>query len=149
MALTEQRNLKSTTILHESNIVQVQWADQVLRDGTVISENFHRRAYSEAEYAQYLADGGTQAILDTAQRDTLQMEKLMLRDECAQKDAQLTQLTQAFSELSAAKAQLESDMAAAQQAADAKSAAYEAKIAELQAQLAQELPNETALAEGA
>ena len=46
MALEEKRVLKQVNILPEQNSINVQWADQILRDGEVISEKFHRSAYS-------------------------------------------------------------------------------------------------------
>lgn len=56
MALTEQRVLKQITVLPEPKTVNVQWSDQVLRDGTVITETLHRKAYSEKQKNEFLAE---------------------------------------------------------------------------------------------
>lgn len=54
MALTEQRVLKQVTILPGQSAVNVQWADQILRDGVIISESFHRSAYTESQKDNFL-----------------------------------------------------------------------------------------------
>lgn len=64
MALTEQRIIKQITILPNNSAVNVQWADQVLRDGIVISETYHRKAYTIEQKTEFLAevDGATNYI---------------------------------------------------------------------------------------
>ncbi len=56
MALTEQRILKQVSILPSQSAVNVQWADQILRDGEVISENFHRKAYTIDQKEEFLLE---------------------------------------------------------------------------------------------
>ena len=56
MALTEQRILKSITVNVDSNTISVQHADQVLRDGEVISEQFHRKAYAAEQQEEFEAE---------------------------------------------------------------------------------------------
>lgn len=54
MALTEQRIIKQVTLLPQEGAIAVQWAHQVLRDGEVITESYHRRAYSGDEKEEFL-----------------------------------------------------------------------------------------------
>ncbi len=56
MALTEQRILKQVSILPAQSAVNVQWADQILRDGELISENFHRKAYTIDQKEEFLVE---------------------------------------------------------------------------------------------
>lgn len=56
MALTEQRILKQIAILPAQNAVNVQWADQILRDEEVVSETLHRKAYTQEQAAEFLAE---------------------------------------------------------------------------------------------
>ena len=56
MALTEQRILKAVTVKPEQQAIEVQWADQILRDGKAISEQYHRKAYSSDQKAEFLAE---------------------------------------------------------------------------------------------
>lgn len=56
MALTEQRIINQVTILPNQNAVQVQWADQILRDGEVISQQYHRKAYGAEQRAEFEAE---------------------------------------------------------------------------------------------
>lgn len=56
MQLTEQRIVKQITFLPESDAVNVQWADQVLRDGQVVSEAYHRKSYLRKQQAEFLAE---------------------------------------------------------------------------------------------
>lgn len=55
MALTEQKILKQVTIL-SSGSANVQWANQILRDGEVISETYERTAYGVDQKDQFLAE---------------------------------------------------------------------------------------------
>lgn len=59
---TEQRVLKQVQILPQSNTIQVQWADQVLKDGVVISETLHRCAYMQEQKDQFLAEVDNGAV---------------------------------------------------------------------------------------
>ena len=53
MALTEQTILKQITVLPEQAAINVQWANQVLRDDEVISETYHRKAYTQEQRAEF------------------------------------------------------------------------------------------------
>lgn len=56
MALTEQKVLKSVDVQLNTKTANVLWSHQILRDGDVISETNHRRAFSEAEKDDFLAE---------------------------------------------------------------------------------------------
>lgn len=58
---TEQRILQSVTHQVVANALEIEWRDQVLRDGVVISDTPHRRAYMEDELLQLQADLGAAA----------------------------------------------------------------------------------------
>ena len=54
--LTEQTVLKQVSILPAQSAIQVQWASQILRDGEVVSETFHRKAYTADQKAEFEAE---------------------------------------------------------------------------------------------
>lgn len=56
MALTEQRILKQVTILPNQSAANVQWANQILRDGELVTESYERKAYSVDQKAEFLAE---------------------------------------------------------------------------------------------
>lgn len=56
MALTEQRVLNQVSILPASGTINVQWADQILRDGEVISQSYYRKAYTQDQRAEFEAE---------------------------------------------------------------------------------------------
>lgn len=56
MALSEQRILKQVSILPAQSAVNVQWANQILRDGEVISETYERKAYTADQAAEFVAE---------------------------------------------------------------------------------------------
>lgn len=56
MALTEQRILNQVTVLPNANAINVQWADQILRDGEVIQQQYHRKAYGSGQQAEFEAE---------------------------------------------------------------------------------------------
>lgn len=56
MALTEQRILKQVTVLPAQSAVNVQWANQILRDGEVITETYERKAYTADQKDEFLAE---------------------------------------------------------------------------------------------
>lgn len=66
MALTEQRILKQVTMLPQSNTINIQWANQVIRDGSeLVSETYERKAYSQDQKADFIAEvEGGQAYSD-------------------------------------------------------------------------------------
>lgn len=56
MALSEQRILKQVAILPAQSAVNVQWANQILRDGELVSETYERKAYTAEQKAQFEAE---------------------------------------------------------------------------------------------
>lgn len=56
MALTEQTILNQITVLPAQSAINVQWANQVLRDDKVISETYHRKAYTKEQQAEFEAE---------------------------------------------------------------------------------------------
>ena len=56
MALTEQRIIKQVTVIPTNNAINVQWANQILRDGEVISETNERKAYGPGQQAEFTAE---------------------------------------------------------------------------------------------
>jgi len=56
MAFTEQTILNQITVLPAQSAIQVQWANQVLRDNEVISETYHRKAYMKEQQAEFEAE---------------------------------------------------------------------------------------------
>ena len=56
MALTEQKVLKQVAILPAQSAANVQWANQILRDGEVISETFERKAYTASQQAEFMVE---------------------------------------------------------------------------------------------
>lgn len=64
MALTEQRILKSIQVLSQQSAVNVQWANQILRDGELVTETYERKAYTAEQYHDFLAEvEGAEAYL--------------------------------------------------------------------------------------
>lgn len=56
MALSEQRILKQVSILPQQSAVNVQWANQILRDGEVITETYERKAYTQDQAAEFASE---------------------------------------------------------------------------------------------
>lgn len=56
MALIEQRVLKQVSVLPSTKTIEVQWSDQIIKDESVISEKYHRKAYSEKQKEEFLAE---------------------------------------------------------------------------------------------
>ena len=56
MALTEQKVLKQVTVLAQQSAANVQWANQILRDGEVITETYERKAYTQDQKDDFLAE---------------------------------------------------------------------------------------------
>lgn len=54
--LTEQRILKQVSILADIGFMNVQWANQVSRDGEIIAETFERKAYGPEQKEEFLAE---------------------------------------------------------------------------------------------
>ena len=53
---TEQRILKQVTVLASQSAVNVQWGNQVLKDGELLTETFERKAYTSDNKADFLAE---------------------------------------------------------------------------------------------
>ncbi len=56
MALTEKTIIKQVAVLPAQSAINVQWANQVLRDDEVISETYHRKAYTKEQQAEFEAE---------------------------------------------------------------------------------------------
>lgn len=56
MALTESTILKSVTVRQDVSTIEVCWVNQILRDGEVVSETPHRKAYSEDQRTEFEAE---------------------------------------------------------------------------------------------
>ena len=54
--LTEQRIVKQITTLPSQGAINVQWSNQILRDGTLVSETYERKAYTEDQVAEFSAE---------------------------------------------------------------------------------------------
>lgn len=53
MALTEQRTVNQITLLTKENAINVQWKNQILRDGEEISYTYERKSYSQDQKAEF------------------------------------------------------------------------------------------------
>lgn len=53
---TEQRILKQVTILAQQSAANVQWANQVLKDGVLLTETYERKAYTADQKAEFEAE---------------------------------------------------------------------------------------------
>ena len=56
MALTEKTIIKQVAVLPAQSAINVQWANQVLRDDEIISETYHRKAYTKEQQAEFEAE---------------------------------------------------------------------------------------------
>lgn len=56
MSLYEQKILKQVTILPDQSAINVQWANQIIKDGEVISEQLHRKAYLISDKEAFLSE---------------------------------------------------------------------------------------------
>lgn len=56
MAFTEQRILKQVAILPAQNAANVQWANQVLKDGELLTETYERKAYTAEQAAEFATE---------------------------------------------------------------------------------------------
>ena len=65
MALAEQKILKQVTTLVQQNAIQVQWANQILRDDELVTETYERKAYTADQKDDFLAEvEGAEAYVD-------------------------------------------------------------------------------------
>lgn len=56
MALTELRTVNQVSLLPQSNTINVQWKNQILRDGEEISYTYERKAYSQEQKSELEAE---------------------------------------------------------------------------------------------
>lgn len=56
MALSEETKQDQVTIDSGTNSVCVRWRNAILKDGVEIASSYHRKAYSEYEYTEFLAE---------------------------------------------------------------------------------------------
>lgn len=56
MALTEQRILRAVTVRPDADTIEVEWRDEILRDGEVITSTPHRKAYGADQKDEFLAE---------------------------------------------------------------------------------------------
>lgn len=52
----EKTILANVELLIAQNCIQVKWLNQILKDGVVISEVPHRKAYCQDQKAEFLAE---------------------------------------------------------------------------------------------
>lgn len=56
MAFTEQRILKQVTVLTSQSAINVQWSNQILKDGEVVAETLERKAYTADQKDTFLVE---------------------------------------------------------------------------------------------
>lgn len=56
MALTEQKVLSQITALPESSTFNVQWKNQILKDGEVIASTYERKCYAIEQKDEFLLE---------------------------------------------------------------------------------------------
>lgn len=56
MTLTEQKVLSQVTALPESSTFNVQWKNQILKDGEVIASAYERKCYAIAQKDEFLLE---------------------------------------------------------------------------------------------
>lgn len=54
--LTEQKVVNQVTLLPQISGIQVQWKNQILRDGVEISYTYERKAYAQEQKAEFEAE---------------------------------------------------------------------------------------------
>ena len=127
MSFTESKIIKQITILPESGAVNVQWANQVLKDGTeVISETFERKAYSAGLTGFSTEVGALDVDAFLAAFDTATLDE---------KVEALAAKATAESALTAKQTEMDAALATAQAAHAAELAAKDAEIAALEVQV--------------
>lgn len=132
MSFTESKIIKQITILPESGAVNVQWANQVLKNGTeVISETFERKAYSAGLEGFSTEVGALDVNAFLAAFDTATLDAKV--DALAAKATAEAALATTNTEHTAALAAKQAEMDAALATAQAELAAKDAEIARLTA----------------
>lgn len=56
MALSERKIIKQVSILPAQSAVNVQWANQILRDDVVVSETYERKAYTSEHFNEFISE---------------------------------------------------------------------------------------------
>lgn len=56
MALSEQRVVNQISVLSNQNAINVQWADQIVKDGEVLTQTFHRKTYGPGQELEFTAE---------------------------------------------------------------------------------------------
>lgn len=56
MAFTEQTILRAVTVRPDIGAIEVEWRNQVLRDGVVIADTPHRKAYMSDQKDEFLVE---------------------------------------------------------------------------------------------
>lgn len=56
MAIIEEKVLSQVMALPEQSAFNVQWTNKVIKDGVVIAENYERKAYTQDQEAEFLAE---------------------------------------------------------------------------------------------
>jgi len=56
MVLTEQKILKQIAVFPNQSAVNVQWANQILRDDELVTETYERKAYTADQYNEFLTE---------------------------------------------------------------------------------------------
>ena len=62
MSLVEQRVLKQVIMIPQSNTINVQWSNQIVRDGSeIVFETYERSSYSQEEKDTFISavEGGS------------------------------------------------------------------------------------------
>lgn len=61
--LTKRRVLRQFTVNLQANTLEIQWTTQVLEDGAMLAETFHRKAYAEEQSLELDADLSAEAAI--------------------------------------------------------------------------------------
>lgn len=136
---TEQRILKQVAILPTQNAVNVQWSNQVLKDGELLTETYERKAYTATQDAEFAievegADSYLSALGWSGQTMAATSAAII-----SQAQAEITARKAATAELEAiqvANEQAKTAADAVKAQADASKAQADAATAELQASIA-------------
>lgn len=56
MSLYEKRVLSQVSILPQNAAINVQWSNQIIKDGQVISETYERKAYTQEQKSEFLTE---------------------------------------------------------------------------------------------
>lgn len=139
MSFTESKIIKQITILPESGAINVQWANQVLKNGTeVISETFERKAYA-AELSGFSTEVGAldvNAFLAAFDTATLDAKVDALAAKATAEAALTAKQAEMDTALATAQADHAAELAAVQAGMDAERTALQAALAAKDAEIA-------------